>query len=528
MINYKMKWIFIYFLTGTLFVVGCIPERSLEWCPDGSVGLLQYDKEFYLVDGQTGVLTEVAKGNAMPWPDISDDGKLIAYSDRVECDNLTKGLKQLPENQVRGIKAHAEWLKKDIIAKGLHFEGTFPRLEKIRHRNPYGTDKDITSEYTVEYCAWVIRYMCENADGELTKKLTSELVSEGKGLRLAYYRLIVVPRERLADKKIVVTSVSAIFKVMFSPDSSHIAYLMLNPEGSKESYVLENMSYMLCVASPKQNIKAMRIAHDVAFGYDWRQDGQAIAYMQGDITNDEIADEDITLGEIAEVEVADANGILLAEKIDAIDGFITHICRGQTNSPVGVVFYPWSKLEYGPGGRIFFVSFALTIPAITHEDPPLSLFCYDSVTKTVSNVLPLALSGYIDGAVPAFQFSLSHDGKKVLLPLRDNRFMIYELGSTSTELPIEENEGFGNEGFGDDTDLLAPAWKGKNEISCIVSEKSHFLTKEGQGKHHRKEIVILGKDGKLKGVLSKNWPGDIAETTAEKGSSELAIEQLLK
>ena len=216
MSNHKMEWAITFFLTGILVVGGCIPQRSLQWSPDGSVGLLQFDKDFYLVDGQTGALTEVAKGNAMPWPDISDDGKLIAYCERVECDDLNEGLKLLPGNQVRRIKAHAEWLKKDIMANGLH-PGEIPRLEKIRHRSTFGNDKeDNTSEYTEEYISWVGRYMCENADEEFIRKLTSEVVADVKDLKLAYYRLIMAPRERLADKKIVTTSVSPIFKTMFS------------------------------------------------------------------------------------------------------------------------------------------------------------------------------------------------------------------------------------------------------------------------------------------------------------------------
>lgn len=41
---------------------------------------------------------------------------------------------------------------------------------------------------------------------------------------------------------------------------------------------------------------------------------------------------------------------------------------------------------------------------------------------------------------------------------------------------VMQNEGFGEENVLD----FAPAWKGNNEISCLVSEKSHFLIKEGQ------------------------------------------------
>ena len=122
----------------------------------------------------------------------------------------------------------------------------------------------------------------------------------------------------------------------------------------------------------------------------------------------------------------------------------------------------------------------------------------EAVPKTVNDVLPLALSSYVDEAMPAYQFSLSQDGRSVLLPIQEHRFMVYEFGSTSAELPIDENEGFGDE----NTLELAPAWKGNNEISCLVSEKSHFLNKESQNKNGQRELVILDTNGKLLRVLT--------------------------
>ena len=86
-----------------------------------------------------------------------------------------------------------------------------------------------------------------------------------------------------------------------------------------------------------------------------------------------------------------------------------------------------------------------------------------------------------------------------------------------------------NEGFGEENVLeFAPAWKGNNEISCLVSEKSHFLIKEGQQKYRRKEIIILGTDGEFLRVLSENWPGKKTGTTTEKDASGVPVEQLLK
>ena len=118
-------------------------------------------------------------------------------------------------------------------------------------------------------------------------------------------------------------------------------------------------------------------------------------------------------------------------------------------------------------------------------------------------MLPLSVrEDYSSQAV--HEFALSPDGKKVLLPMSKSRFAIYKLGETSAEIPIAEAEGFGGE-----NSEWFPAWKGNNEISCLVSENSHFLVEKGQAKHNRKEIVVLGADGEFRQVLSRNWPDEL-------------------
>ena len=501
----KTRLALAVFYMGILFVTGCFPEDSLEWSADGSIGLMRANKALYLVDGESGALTEVAKGGVQPWPDISDNGKWIVYSEELQCKSLAEGLKLLPANQVKRIKTHAEWMKKDIMVNGLR-NGKLPQL----------LGKDL--EYAEEYLDWVVCYLCETADANFLGKLTDEIISEGKNKKLTYCRVVMAQCGQLNDKKIVATSVTTIFKTTFSPDFKHIAYLMVNPERSGGDDIPDKMSYQLYIASPEHKIAAMQIFTDVAFGYDWREDSRAIAFMHG-----EMQDDSPSIGALREVEVADSNGVLLARTLDVAQGALaTHTCQGHVQEPVGTLFYPWSKVEYGPGGRIFFASLALSLPAVKHDDPKLSLFCYDPITKAVSNVLPLDLSDYIRETMPAYQFSLSQDGKTVLLPLKKNRFVIYKLGSTSAEWPINEDEGFGEDAVLE----LAPAWKGNDEISCLVSED--FLARQGVEKPSRKEIVVLRTNGEFKRVLSKNWPNSLQSKTTEKIAPAVPIEQLIQ
>jgi hypothetical protein len=132
------------------------------------------------------------------------------------------------------------------------------------------------------------------------------------------------------------------------------------------------------------------------------------------------------------------------------------------------------------------------------------VFCYDPVTAAVVDVLPLRVSSYTgQDFFNTSLFSLSPDGKRVLLPIIHNRFIVYELGKDSMDIPIPEEEGFGD----DEIPKLAPSWKGNNEISFLVSGKSKFLPepKEGEDQDDREQIVVLGTDGKS-WILSGDWP----------------------
>lgn len=122
---------------------------------------------------------------------------------------------------------------------------------------------------------------------------------------------------------------------------------------------------------------------------------------------------------------------------------------------------------------------------------------------TVTDVLPLSVSSYTSQQILGISlFSLSPDGTRVLLPIMHNRFIVYELGTGSMEIPIPEEEGFGEEELPE----LAPSWKGNNEISFVVFGKSQFLpeSQKEEEQADRKELIVLGTDGKS-WVLSENW-----------------------
>jgi len=101
-------------------------------------------------------------------------------------------------------------------------------------------------------------------------------------------------------------------------------------------------------------------------------------------------------------------------------------------------------------------------------------------------------------------FELSPDGTKVLLPAEKNTLALYKLGERSMNILIPEAEGYGG-----DNPKLAPAWKTNTQISCPVSEKSHYLSTDPNTPNRRKEIVVLDREGNLKQILSKSWPDEL-------------------
>ncbi len=490
--NNRMKSLgLIGFYIVAFFFIGCIPEDSLEWSEDGSVGLLRVEGALYLVDGQTGELTSIAQKDVQSWPDISKDGSLIVYSEEVECDSLSQGLKLLPPRQVKMIQYNAKRMGEYILEAG-----SLGMIEKF----PDPDDELLRPE---EYRNWAIRYMYENADDELLKILGDEGIKLAKEKLLRYFQVVVVPRDNLNDKRIVATNIFGTVATQLSPDNRYVAYIMQTQYGQEED------EYSLYVTFLKGDNKAMLVDRRVALGYDWRKDSKAIAYMDADTDN--LGGDELALGTLQERVIVGEENNLLAKPIELEEkenGSVEmYQCTSDVSSLAGLIYYPWLKVRYGLEGRIFFSTCSMPLPMSKRDEPGWSLFCYDSVTGVVTNVLPLSALNYTSQAMPMLQFELSPDGKKVLLPIKNNRLIDYEFGTDNVGLPIFEDEGFGDE----EISALVPTFKGNDEISFLVSGKSHYFAESEREKSDRYEIIVLNRTA-LKGrILSKNWPDEIME-----------------
>ena len=264
--------------------------------------------------------------------------------------------------------------------------------------------------------------------------------------------------------------------------------------------------FTLYAASLDGSVSSLRIDYPVAIGYDWRNDSRAVAYFTMDDKN---LQAEPLIGSVKEKIIFDGNDKLLAMPVGAggYGAFETHQSTGKNKNAAGVIFYPWSSIKYGADGRMLFCAQSLSLPTSQMDEARMSIFCYDPVTNTVADVIPQGVSFYLDGGASLNAFALSPDKKKLLLPIANHRFAIYSLGDGDAKMPIEQSEGFGSK----DEFKLAPAWKGKNEISCLVVGNSHLLPAENKTGEDRRQMITINPNGGFKSVLSKSWPEKLME-----------------
>jgi hypothetical protein len=483
----KLSLVASYILAA--FIAGCFPKDSLQWSKDGSKGIYSKAGALFIVDGNTGSLTQVAPNDTTTrWPAISPDGSLIAFGQVIKVDNFNNALKQLPPNQAKLIGAHAEILKQKILAEGIK-DGNFPFIGKSE------------DSFNPQHVAWVQRSLVENADKRLAEKIGPNLINKTESNALTYCRLVCAPTTDPNNRKILATNEQTLWRIRFSPDSRLIAYGADRIKGNSE--ILE-VGFDLYVVAPAENVPAALIAPATADGYDFKSDSRAIAYIKPE---DELFDtQKFPLGSLVERTLIDPNGKFLAslEHLDGNDSPAIYVCTGDTTELAGVLYRPWMHVSYARQDRIFFASAKMSLPSSKLDEEKQTIFCLDLLTYAISEITPHAPELWQENL---YLFALSGDSRKILVPGNKNTLAIYALGPDldKTKVIVDTNESFGD----DSPPKLVSQWKGPNQLSCLVSEKSRYLTTDPNTPHRRKEIVILDTEGKLVKILSKDWPDEL-------------------
>lgn len=452
---------------------GCLPDNSIDWSADGSWGLLRTEGRLFLIDSASGALTPVEpNGGVSLMPDISSDGKCIAYVKGFASATVEEGFKQFPSTVRAMIRRDAKRLREKVVAGAV-----LPSDLPLGDAGTSGSDES--------YHRWVVRAMCQQPDALLVTRLGRDKLDECQELEIGYNRLLVADRAHPAQSASLVTMPTAMFRPRLSPDGRFVAYMMAVPQDEENG--------ILIVASTDGKIDAMEVVTGVAFGYDWRPDSKALAYVK--------QDGDPILGAIEEKVLVDDSGAVMNRATET--ALCTSVSTGPAKQFAGTLFQPLMSVQYGLDGRVLFSSATATIPTSDLDAPRTSLFCYDRLTGTVTDIVPARLRSQVTEEIHYFR--LSPDGKRVLVPLQDQRFAIYTLGSNEVVFPLEADEG-----FGDDTPVLLPAWKGNDHVTCLLPETSRFLAGPDGKPHRRTEIVAVDISGPSLQVrvLSADWPDE--------------------
>jgi len=472
-----------------ILLTGCFPEDSIEWSDDGSLGIARINGEIALVDGKNGSLTPIEKGNdKYNSSDISADGELIAYSQTVEFESLEEALRQLPRHQVNLIAHYAQRIRDQIERWGWGNENLD---DSFLEDSPFSEDK---------MKIWLSRHLWEKSNREFLDKIPPDKIKNNekkKNKKLILYQLCVQTTDNTSmnQKTVVTSSILPLWWLKISPDKKHIAYLQHNGLSNDDNPFQSD----LYLAGLTEDIKTMRVAQNVAFGYAWRPDSRALAYLENKFS---MEDKEMSFGSLNSVEIADEKGKILASPLPddlAQKGSIaSHHCRGKYSHLAATLFHVFMKAQYNPQGRILFAGANIDLPMSSIEEVQWSIFSFDPATKAITDILPHTVSRQLDEWIGFFD--LSPDGTKLLLPLKKHRCLVYTLGNSSDLTPIPESESFG-ERAGD----MAPSWMGNDEFSCYVSSKSRFLKDYPHRKEGQNEVIVLGSDGKLRRVLSQSW-----------------------
>ncbi|MBN2375792.1 MAG: PD40 domain-containing protein [Sedimentisphaerales bacterium] len=486
MIKLKQKILLVLSALLLTTLAGCLPEDKADFSDDGSVGVAKISNNLYLIDGQNNTAKIIDQGELQIGPSITADGKMIAYAKNEFFKNPDQLDKLLPEDQLSVIKQYIRDISALIIADG-------------------GVNKDKIEKGTLfprmqsgQFAGLVFSLIALQADQALLDLLKpdelklAQAVKE-QGFKLCHLYVTTLDGLNIQNKQTIYISCFSMISPKISPDGKSIAYLIQDDFRDDD-----NITYNLHVATLDGKIKAAQVAPHTAFGgYAWSPDSTKLAFIKNESPGQK---DDFMLGTLSERQISDKNGQLdvkLAQDRQNYNSIATHYCQGKDTELAGMVFYPWLSATYHPSGRIFFSTTPITLPAGELQRPEnMSVFCYDPLLKTVTDVLPQDISAQLSTSV--INFEISPDGKKLLLPLQKQRFMIYTLGQTKSIEPLTDADAFGDE----NALKMAPAFKGNNQITCLVEKDSHFFKDFSPDSLKDQEIAILDTQGKFVNLLT--------------------------
>ena len=484
MIKLKKNYLTVILGLFVSIVAGCLPEDKVDWSDDGLVGVAKIADKLYLIDGKDNTAKIIDAGELQVGPFISADGKMIAYAKNEYFKNADKLSELLPEDRVSVIRQYVRGVHDLIVREGsfnkdkIEKEELFPRMQ------------------SGQFAGLVYSLIALQADQALLEVLKPDelkLVEEVKkqGFKLCHLYVVKLNGLETGEKRVAHISCFSMVSPRISPDGKSIAYLMLDDFRDDDK-----TTYNLYGATLDGRMGAAQVAADVAVGYSWSGDGRKLAFIVNESPGQKR--EDFMWGSLAERVIVDEQGQLQASPAadrQQYNSMATHYGEGPKAELAGVIFYPGTGVSYHPSGRIFFSSTPMQLPASKLHEEKMSVFCYDPLLKTVTDVLPRGISAPLSMSV--FNFEISPNGEKLLLPLQQQRFMIYTLGQGQAISPLDEPNAFGEK----EVFKMVPAWKGNNQISCLVKKDCPFLKGVSADFMKDQAVAIIDSRGQFIDVL---------------------------
>ena len=496
---------------------GCFPFAMMRWSQDGSVGILPENIEegaWVLVNGKTGETTpfvthtdgsvswrsEHPKGNAdvaMPSvPDVSSDGTLLVYATTEAVEDLDEFLKHLPPSQMEMIEEDARLaaifqLAAAAAAPDTDLPTVAEALEQLSRHPLAGSPV---------YGRLVDRYLRERGEPNVRAMLppAAPKKEQDGALPVARLYLLRVDEAGQGPGRFISANMFGIGHLQFSPDGRFVAYLSPSLSKAKDD---GPVTLDLWVSSLKDDpAVTLRVARNVTYGYAWRRDSRAIAYLEAAHPS---SSEGLPFGILKVIDVADAEGTLLAKKAEDGPGD----APAGTVEDLAVAFYsPFATVAYHHTGRLLFHGLAVTLPAGLSPEPRPSIFAFDPVTRTVTDVLPSSVSELLTGPY----FTISPDGKRLLIPLTSKGetegIVAYQLGEAEGRRPLEGKAVFA-------TGAPLPTWKGPDHIACWIKSESVLLADAGLGERSGDVLAEVDLEGNLVRVLIAPEPAKEKDET---------------
>ena len=440
-------------------IAGCIPEKRVNWAPDGQkAAVIGGDRGLFLCDGN-GVLSERLTGGVASVAWFPDSQRLaIVQSEKISAwADLTAVL--TPEQRQR-IVSVGDALRAELLA----FAGNWDDFPAHALSEVNGAISAAALLYTRDkYAEAVSVKLGPNKWAEL-----QDVTTEIGALHVAH-----VGNGKLALGRPIIRSIFRAAEPRVSPRGTAIAFLTRSA-GDNDTIVL-NVVPADGSASPRM------VAAPVAMFADWSADGCELVFAASNQGPAAPSDK-LHLGVIARRRVCDADGALLKT-------------FGEQEDLVGILFQDESRVRCLRDGRIVFAAVEVQLPCTAADMPDRAgLFVVDpSRAPGVSRLVPRQAAALLPDVVGLFE--MSPDEQRICVPGGNGDIAVLTVatGEVQTYLSADKANGL----------VTQPCWRSDTEL-CFAVHSS------GAGDFARSDIVLCKVDGRGESserrVISGNWP----------------------